>query len=337
MMLEKIASWEQKLVDWAYEGLESLPSDKLAPPDEDPALIDYAYSHCEKITQVHSRTFFTASSLLPTTICRSVRALYAFCRVSDDLVDRPRRNPREALEMWRERALSPRPPKDDLVALAWADTRARHRIPLLYAEQLLDGIERDLETVRYATFSELAAYSYGVASTVGLMAMHIVGFSGPEAVPYAVRLGVALQMTNILRDVGEDWHAGRLYLPLEELAAFGLSEKDIATRQIDERWHAFLCFQMERVHFLYANSLPGIALLAPAGRFAIAAAAELYWAILDDILANGGDVFSRRAYVSRLEKLRRLPGIWWRTKTLAYKSANPSVCAKETRASGIPA
>ena len=144
MMLEKIASWEQKLVDWAYEGLESLPPDKLAPPDEDPALIDYAYSHCEKITQVHSRTFFTASSLLPTALCRSVRALYAFCRVSDDLVDRPKRNPREALEMWRKRALSPQPPKDDLVALAWADTRARHRIPLLYAEQLLDGIERDL-------------------------------------------------------------------------------------------------------------------------------------------------------------------------------------------------
>ena len=221
-----------------------------------------------------------------------MHALYAFCRVSDDLVDRPKLNPRAALEAWRERALSPRPPEDDLVALAWADTRARHRIPLLYTEQLLDGIAHDLETVRYATFGELTTYAYGVASTVGLMAMHIVGFSGPEAVPYAVRLGVALQLTNILRDVGEDWRAGRLYLPLEELAAFDLTEEDIATRQLDDRWHAFLCFQMDRVHNLYTSSLPGIALLAPAGRFAIAAAAELYWAILDDIQANGGDVFS---------------------------------------------
>jgi phytoene synthase len=333
-LLAKIASWEQKLLDWAHEGLERLPSEELAPPDEDPALIDHAYSHCEKITHVHSRTFYTASVLLPTAIRRSVWALYAFCRVSDDVVDRPKRNPREALQVWRERALSPHPPKDDLVALAWADTRARHRIPLLYAEQLLDGIARDLETMRYATFTDLATYSYGVASTVGLMAMHIVGFSGPEAVPYAVRLGVALQLTNILRDVGEDWRAGRLYLPLEELAAFDLSEEDIAARQIDDRWHAFLCFQMDRVHSLYTNSLPGVALLAPAGRFAIAAAAELYWAILDDILANGGDVFSRRAYVSQWEKLRRLPGIWWRTKTLAYKPAS-QVRAQESKASGI--
>jgi phytoene synthase len=322
-MFEKFATWEQKLLQWAYEGLESLPSEEFVPPDQDPALIERAYYHCRAITQAHSQTFYLTSSLLPTAIRHSVWALYAFCRVSDDLVDRPRRNPREALAMWRHHVLSPRPPQDNLVALAWADTRARHRIPLLYAEQLLDGIGRDLETMRYATFADLAAYSYGVASTVGLMAMHIVGFSGPEAVPYAVRLGVALQMTNILRDVGEDWRAGRLYLPLEELAAFDLSEKDFDNMQIDERWHAFLCFQVERVHSLYTNSLPGIALLAPAGRFAIAAATELYWAILDDILANGGDVFSRRAYVSQLEKLRRLPGIWWRTKTLAYKSANP--------------
>ena len=117
MMLEKITSWEQKLVDWAYKGLESLPSDKLAPPDEDPALIDYAYSHCEKITQVHSRTFFTASSLLPTALCRSVRALYAFCRVSDDLVDRATGDRTAMLEQWRERALSSRPRADSPVAL----------------------------------------------------------------------------------------------------------------------------------------------------------------------------------------------------------------------------
>jgi phytoene synthase len=335
-MSSVIASWEKKLLTWAYEGLESLPSTELVPPDADSTQIERAYRHCEAITQFHSRTFYTASALLPTAIRRSVWALYAFCRVSDDLVDRPKRNPHAALEAWRERALSPHPSQDDLVALAWADTRARHRIPLLYAEQLLDGIAHDLETVRYATFGELAIYAYGVASTVGLMAMHIVGFSGPEAVPYAVRLGVALQLTNILRDVGEDWHAGRLYLPLDELAAFDLSEEDIAARQVDDRWHAFLCFQMDRVHSLYTNSLPGIALLAPAGRFAIAAAAELYWAILDDIQANGGDVFSRRAYVSRLEKLRRLPGIWWRTKTLAYKPAR-QVCTQESRASGIMA
>ena len=117
-MISKIATWERKLLDWAYEGLESLPTDKIPPPDAEPAQIERAYVHCEAITQTHSKTFFTASALLPTALCRSVRALYAFCRVSDDLVDRPRRNPTKALKLWRERALNPRPPADDLVAHA---------------------------------------------------------------------------------------------------------------------------------------------------------------------------------------------------------------------------
>ncbi len=313
------AAWEAGLLAWAYEGLESRWDGPPAPVTRDPALLRWSYQRCEEITQAHSRTFYTASALLPTTIRRSVRALYAFCRVSDDLVDRYRGSSLAVLEAWRERALAPCPSENDPVVLAWADTRARFRIPSCYAGQLIDGVAQDLVQTRYATFPELAAYAYRVASTVGLMAMHIVGFSGPEAIPYAVRLGLALQLTNILRDVGEDWRAGRLYLPLDELAAFGLTEADVAAGRMDERWHAFLCFQIERVQSFYLSSLPGIAFLAPAGRFAIAAAAELYWAILGDILTHGGNVFERRAYVGQWDKLRRLPGIWWRTKTLAYR------------------
>ena len=100
--------------------------------------------------------------------------------------------------------------------------RACYRIPTAYAEQLIDGVAHDLTTTRYASFDDLVAYCYGVASTVGLLSMHIIGFAGREAIPYAVKLGVALQLTNILRDVREDWAAGRVYLPQEELAAFGL-------------------------------------------------------------------------------------------------------------------
>jgi phytoene synthase len=200
--------------------------------------------------------------------------------------------------------------------LAWADTITRYRIPRLYAHQLIEGVAKDITVKRYKTFDELAEYSYGVASTVGLMAMHIIGYSGPEAIPYAVKLGVALQLTNILRDIWEDWTMGRLYLPQDELSAYGLSEADIASQQLSDRWSAFIQFQIERNRRIYAEAMPGIALLHRDGHFAIAAAAELYRAILGDIEAHGGDVFRRRAYVSRWEKLMRLPGIWWRAMRL---------------------
>src|SRR5262249_21023012 len=163
-----------------------------------------------------------------------------------DLVDKPGEAQSRALDDWRKRAFAHHPAGDDPVALAFADTRARYGIPRRYAEQLIDGVRRDLLPSGYATFDELAAYCYGVASTVGLMAMHIIGFAGPEAVPYAVRLGVALQLTNILRDVGEDFAAGRIYLPCAELAAFDLSEADLAAGIVTDRWRAFLRFQIAR-------------------------------------------------------------------------------------------
>jgi phytoene synthase len=249
-----------------------------------------------------------------------VRALYAFCRVTDDLVDGGTHNPLEELEAWRKESLAAQPHPDHPVALAWGDTLRQYRIPVQYAHQLIDGVAKDIETSRYQSFDQLAEYAYGVASTVGLMAMHIVGFEGPEAIPYAVKLGVALQLTNILRDVGEDWANGRLYLPQQDLAAFDLSETDIAAGCRDQRWQAFLQYQIERNRALYREAMPGIALLHLDGRFAIAAAAELYAAILQDIEANRGNVFTRRAYVTSWGKLRRLPAIWWRARTMAHPS-----------------
>jgi phytoene synthase len=210
--------------------------------------------------------------------------------------------------------MSTHPPTDDLVALAWADTRRRYKVPPRYAEQLIDGVARDLRQTRYQTFEDLAAYSYGVASTVGLMSMHIIGFSGPEAVPYAIKLGVALQITNILRDIGEDWRAGRVYLPVEELEAYGLTEEDLAAGHIDVRWRSFMQFQIERNRQLYREARPGIAMLNADGRFAIAAAADLYQGILGDIEAHDYDVFNRRAYVSTPRKLSMLPRIWWQSR-----------------------
>ena len=311
-MIETVHPWERILLGLAFEAWHSVvhpPSQ----PIQDSKLLEESYAHCHSVTALHSRSFHLASALLPAPKRQAARALYAFCRVTDDLVDRSSGDVEANLRGWRQQVSTWHPPADDLVAVAWADTRARYHIPQRYVEQLIEGVARDLHQSRYDTFEDLTTYCYGVASTVGLMSMHITGFAGPEAIPYAVKLGVALQLTNILRDVGEDWRAGRVYLPQEDLAAFKLSEADLAAGRVDERWRAFMRFQIARTRRLYAEAQPGIALLNPDGRFAIAAAAGLYSAILDDIEAHDFDVFGRRAHVSGWGKLRRLPGIWWQS------------------------
>ncbi len=311
-------TWEHALLSKAYEAILPQRNSAAPAPQFTADLLNRAYAKCEAITAHHSRSFHLASSLLPAEKRRAVRALYAFCRISDDIVDRcetasSREDVERQLARWRRR-VSELPAADDLVVTAWTDARTRWGVPQRYAEQLIDGVAQDLQPVPYETFEDLTDYCYGVASTVGLMSMHIIGYSGAEAIPYAIKLGVALQMTNILRDVAEDWRLGRVYLPQEDLVRFELCEEDLATGEVTARWRAFMRFQIERNRRLYAEAWPGVALLDRDGRFAIAAAAELYGAILNDIERHDYDVFSRRAFVSKRGKLRRLPGLWWRAR-----------------------
>lgn len=306
-MVLQAQTWEHCLLLLAHEAWQSLTIPRE--PIRNRALLRRAYAHCGAITAEHSRSFHMASQLLPVDKRHAVRALYAFCRTSDDIVDRPSGDAEAMLAAWRERVLMPHPPEDDLVAVAWADTLSRYHIPHRYVEQLIGGVARDLLQKRYETFDDLAAYSYGVASTVGLMSMHITGFSGPEAIPYAIKLGVALQVTNVLRDVGEDYRNGRVYLPQEDLRRFGIREDQLAEGRIDADWRSFMRFQIDRNRRLYSEAWPGIALLARDGQFAIAAAATLYRAILDDIEAHDYDVFSRRAHVGAAGKVQRLIGL----------------------------
>jgi 15-cis-phytoene synthase len=311
------ANWENQLLALAGH---------ITPP-ANPTFFSYwagdadlriAYQQANKITAQHSKSFYFASGLLPEEKRSAVRALYAFCRTVDDIVDEVelKKDRDFELDYWREIVQSASPSTDDLVAAAWADTLIRYHIPRHYALQLIDGVGRDLYQTRYQTFDDLATYCYGVASTVGLMSMHIVGFNSHDSVPYAIKLGVALQMTNILRDVGEDYCNGRLYLPREELAFYGINEADISMGKVTDNWRQFMKFQIDRTRQLYKDSWAGVKMLDYEGRLAIGAASTLYSGILDDIEKHDYNVFSRRASLSTISKFMKIPALWWKIQSL---------------------
>ncbi|HKP53399.1 MAG TPA: phytoene/squalene synthase family protein [Chloroflexia bacterium] len=283
----------------------------------------WAYRTCTEIIRKHSRSFYFSARLLPHAKRHGIMALYAFCRTSDDLVDAAdgmpnresaRDNARAALDRWAVLAGNCCASDSHPVAAAWADTRLRFGIPSHLAEELLSGIRMDLTIDRYETWDDLWVYCYRVASTVGLMSMYVTGAERMEAVPYAVQLGVALQLTNILRDIGEDARAGRVYIPAEDMKRFGYTDEMLFAGVNNRNFRRLVEFQIERAHALYDAAMPGIALLPRDSRMAVTAAATVYRGILDKIRGAGYDVFTRRAHVSMGEKLCALPGIWWATR-----------------------
>ena len=310
------AQWERHLINLA--GSEPHPSVRplfsyWAGDHE----LQHAYKHAATVTRAHSKSFYLASSLLPEEKRSAVRALYAFCRTVDDIVDESSDYDRDVqLDYWRTVTKTASASTSDQVAASWADTLTRYHIPRHYALQLIDGVARDLTQSRYQTFDDLATYCYGVASTVGLMSMYIVGFKSHEAVSYAIKLGVALQMTNILRDVGEDYRNGRLYLPREELVTYGIREEDIAEGRVTDAWRQFMRFQIDRTRTLYKESWAGVKMLEREGQLAIGAASTFYSGILDDIEKHDYNVFTRRASLSAWGKISRVPGLWVKVHAL---------------------
>lgn len=274
-----------------------------------------AYDYCEQLTRHHSKSFYFASAFLPEEKRRAIRALYAFCRCSDDLVDEPEHGLAYSFEGWAALAHSRQieMKMTHPVLAAWSDTYQRYNLPAKVIDELLAGVRMDLSISRYTTFEQLWLYCYRVASTVGLLSMHIIGYQ-PGAKEYAIKLGVALQLTNILRDVGDDARRGRIYLPLDDLTRFGLTEQDILNGCNDERYRAFIKFQISRAEQLYQEAWPGIAMLHPDGRLAVAAAAEIYRAILPVIEKNNYDNHTKRAFVPKWKKLAMLPRIWWQVR-----------------------
>lgn len=283
------------------------------PPACVPIALSQAYRACVDITRTHSRSFFLSTQLLPAQKRLAIRALYAFCRTSDDLVDRGGPDAVGDLARWVDLAHAPHAPAGHAVLQAWKNTARRYCVPSHLIDELLAGVAMDLTVTRYETFDELWLYCYRVASVVGLISMWIIG-ADTSASSYAIKLGVALQLTNILRDIGEDAGRGRIYLPQEDLQRFGLSDADILGRRHSARFRALMRFEIARAHSLYEEAWPGIALLARDSQLAVGAAAEIYRGILDQIAATDYNVYARRARISLAGKLLRLPRIWGRVR-----------------------
>ncbi|MBI4926566.1 MAG: phytoene/squalene synthase family protein [Anaerolineae bacterium] len=283
------------------------------------ARVEAAQTATEAVIRSHSKTFFFATALLPRSERIAIRSLYAFCRSSDDLVDCAQTTLQD-MHQWREEVNRSVDEQTNPVLLSWAAVRQQYQIDRRYETELLDGIEMDLNFKPYQTWQDLEQYCYRVASTVGLLSIPVIGMADghtmPQAAPYAIQLGIALQLTNILRDVGEDAGRGRVYFPLEDLRRFGLTYEDILHRVYDERFVALMRFEIARARALYQQSLPGIALLSRGARPAVGAAALLYRAILDQIERKAYNVYSSRAYTSGWQKIRMLPGIIWQVLTL---------------------
>jgi phytoene synthase len=208
-----------------------------------------------------------------------------------------------ALDDWQARlyAVYEGSPNSD-VMVAFADAVTRYDIPIAPALSLLRGARNDVTIRRYETYEELLEYCYLVASTVGLLTCPILGHE-PEAPQYGIALGRAMQMTNILRDVGEDARAGRIYLPAEDLRRFDYSESRLLAGTIDDNFIALMKFQIARVRRMYEEAAPGIELLSPSSRYTVRLALSLYRRILDEIERNGYDVFTRRAFVPMRSKI----------------------------------
>ena len=283
----------------------------------------HAQKQAEQVIRAHSKTFYFATGLLPQAPRQAIRALYGFCRSTDDIVDTAEHGTvgLEQLEKWRAQTGLPAEKQDHPILYTWARVRQTYAVDRIYEQELIDGVARDIKFTPYQTWPELEHYCYAVASTVGLLSMPIIGLAPgttfEQAAPYAIQLGIALQLTNILRDIGEDASRGRVYFPQEDLARFGLTLQDIYDQVYDERFINLMRFEIQRARQIYQKALPGIKLLSPSARPAVGAAALLYREILDEIEHIDYQVHLKRAHTSGWKKLSMLPKIFttiWRLK-----------------------
>lgn len=313
-----------------------------------------AFHAAREICRRHDRGFYFACFFLPRPKRDAAYAVYAFCRMIDDAIDVPAEEPQRdptvvggsccgssgleaRLAMFHDRLdeiyanslLPPEPHTDESSAAlyAFAQTVHRYSIPKEYFLDLAEGCRMDVTIKRYATWASLERYCYHVAGVVGLIMCGVFGLTNSDAVRQAILMGNAMQLTHILRDIREDYQRGRIYLPQEDLARFGYSEKDLARGLVNDRFIELMKFQVARARRMYREGAEGLCWLASDGsRLTASTLAVSYAGILDAIERQNYDVFSGRAHLTTLQKFRRLPGAW-RLARRADGEALPAVFA----------
>ncbi len=284
---------------------------------KDLEFLKLGHSRCKEITRRYGTSFYFATQFFPREVRDGIYAVYAFARIPDEIVDDPEKtNKAETvakLQEWRQQWLAAmeKQGSDDAVMNAIVHTFLKYKIPVDVGEAFLKSMFMDEERVTYETYTELEEYMYGSAGVIGLMVTRIVGFSSEDAFPYAIQLGYAFQLTNFLRDIREDYEElGRVYMPQDELRRFGLANSDISRRVYDERFIAFMKFQIERNREVYKDSMPGIPMLAWRGRLAVRISYVLYKAILAEVERANYNIYKGRVRTNFKQK------VWLSAKAL---------------------
>ena len=286
--------------------------------------LDEAFEACRRETAEWAKTFYLGTLLLPYEKRRAIWAIYVWCRRTDELMDSPEAQERPQAELadrlnrWelKTRDLF-RGHVDDELDAVMVDTLERFPQSIQPYLDMIEGQRMDLTWTRYPRFEDLKLYCYRVAGTVGLMTQGVMGLDqayssapwsdSPDTSDAAVALGIANQLTNILRDVGEDRGRGRIYLPQEDLEHFGYSEDDLMAGRLNQAWKDLMAFQLRRAREWFDRSEAGVRWLSRDARWPVWTSLRLYRGILDVIERHDYDVFNKRAYVGKLNKLLDLP------------------------------
>ena len=282
--------------------------------------LEIAYDYCQRVARKQAKNFYYAFRTLPTPKRRAIYATYAFCRMCDDIadedmpIDEKRRQFSETRNLLTEslRRTGPEVGNDALPPefAALSDATAAFGIPHHYYTQVIEGVESDLVKTRFENFEELKAYCYQVASVVGLICIEVFGYEDEAAREYAIDMGIAMQLTNILRDIKEDAERDRIYIPLDEMARFGYSEDDLKQGIIDERFRSLMALQVNRARDYYQRSQKLFPLIDAGARACPKVLHLAYRSILDRIDAQGYDVFSQRIGLTTFEKLMITGRLW---------------------------
>ncbi|MFX0063439.1 MAG: phytoene/squalene synthase family protein [Candidatus Hermodarchaeota archaeon] len=271
--------------------------------------LENSYSSCLGIMEVHSKSFYFASRFLPPEQRQSVAALYAFCRLADDIVDESDLPTNEINGKLNQLKISVTQLSDGYISTnpvlhALGDTIRRYQIPVTHLHELIEGVRMDLNKKEYESISELDLYCYRVASTVGLMMTHIfLENPSPSTLARAADLGRAMQLTNILRDIKEDYERGRIYLPKEIRELYGVKLSDLENDTVNSNLVALLKYEIERAKGIYRLAKLGIKDLPPAAAYTIDVASRVYGDILNEIKRIDYQVLKQRAVVSKARKI----------------------------------